>query len=71
MHNQELKEQINQAIELINEAKHLIDDAVASDELKHVESRYKAYASFGFDTLLGNANPYDDSLNTLIQELEK
>ena len=35
------------------------------------EAHYKAYGIYGFDRLLGNGNPYDESLQTIIDSLSK
>jgi hypothetical protein len=35
------------------------------------EAHYKAYGRYGFDQLLGNGNPYDESLQTIIDSLSK
>ena len=33
-----------------------------------IEANYKAYGRYGFDQLLGNGNPYDDSLQSIANE---
>ena len=34
------------------------------------QAHYEAYGKYGFNQLLGNGNPYDNSLFTLIEELK-
>ena len=55
-------ELIEEAIRMVEAAKELVDAAV--DGTEH-EANFQAYASFGLDTALGNANPHDSSLFTL------
>jgi len=57
---------IENAMELVSEAQNLVDEAVrgTSDE-----NNYRSYGKFGFDHLLGNGNPYDSSLDTLLDNL--
>ena len=59
---------INEAISLIEEAQQLVDDAIADTGNK---ANYEAYGKYGFDQLLGNGNPYDSSLFSLIEDLEQ
>lgn len=35
------------------------------------QAHYEAYGKYGFNQLLGNGNPYDSSLETLIKELKE
>jgi len=35
-----------------------------------IEANYKAYGRYGFDQLLGNGNPYDNSLQSIIDDTE-
>ena len=67
MTTQKRIEQIRGAMELIIEAQALVDGAVANTD---IEGNYGAYGRYGFDQLLGNGNPYDDSLNSLIDTFE-
>jgi len=62
----EKKEQIEQAIELIIEAKSLVEDALYGST---IVSHFEAYGKYGFDQLLGNGNPYDSDLYSLIEKL--
>lgn len=66
MTNEQRIQQIQGAIEMIQEAQALVDEAV---EGTGIEMNYTSYGRFGFDTLQGNGNPYDSSLHTLIEEL--
>ena len=58
--------QLEQAQELIIEAQTIIDEAT---EGMSAECHYKAYGRYGIDQLMGNGNPYDSSIQTLIDEL--
>lgn len=66
MTTQEKIEAISEAIELIEQAQQLVNEAVNGTDN---EANYQAYGKYGFDQLLGNGNPYDSSLFTLIEEL--
>jgi len=55
---------IEQAIQLVEEAQQLVDEAVSGTG---IESNYEAYGKYGFSQLLGNGNPYDSSLQSLIE----
>lgn len=59
--------QIEEAMGLIEEAMQMVDDVV---EDMSINSNYEAYGRYGFDQLLGNGNPYDSSLQTIIDEIE-
>ena len=63
---------LNKRIELVEEAKSLIDEAKSLvDEAVHgheTEGHYAAYGRYGFDDLLGNGNPYNSSLDTLLDQ---
>ncbi len=59
---------IMDALEMIEEAQQMIDDAVHGTEFRH---HYEAYGRYGFDQLLGNGNPYDASIETLIRQFEE
>jgi hypothetical protein len=58
-------EMLFEALELVQQAQQLVDDALSGS--KH-ESHYKAYGRYGFDQLLGNGNPYDYDLEKLLEE---
>ena len=72
--NQEKIDAIRQAVHLVEEACQLVD-SVMEDQIFLSDavdkSHYEAYGKYGFNQLLGNGNPYDNSLFTLIEELEE
>tara|TARA_Y100000034_G_C6757785_1_gene337278 strand:+ start:269 stop:487 length:219 start_codon:yes stop_codon:yes gene_type:complete len=61
-------EVLNEAIELVQEARQLVDSVMDDSPNK---SHYESYGKYGFDQLLGNGNPYDSSIFTEIEDLEK
>ena len=65
--NQEKIDALQEAILLVEEASQLVDSAMDDSSGKN---HYEAYGKYGFNQLLGNGNPYDNSLFTLIEELE-
>ena len=71
LENNEKIELINQAIELINKAKIIVDDVIADGDSSNLEANYNAYGCYGFNTLLGSGNPYDSSLITVIEAFSK
>lgn len=66
-------ETIEKAIELIQEARSLVDSVVATGDLNdfHISKEYYAYGEFGFRQLLGKGNPYDGKLQDIIDKLEE
>ena len=52
---------------MIEEAQQLVDEAVRGTNM---EGSYKAYERYGFDRLLGNGNPYNDGIHTLLENLK-
>ena len=59
-------DKIVEAIQLIQEAKELVKDALAgSGDLAHFE----LYGAYGLDQAIGNGNPYDDSLHSLLNDI--
>jgi hypothetical protein len=64
----EKQQQIEEAINMIQEAMSIVDDAVAGTS---IESNYRAYGKYGFSQLLGNGNPHDSSLHSLIYSLHE
>ena len=68
MDRQEFIDEINKAIEMVEEAKYIVDMAVQDMNIRH---NYEAYGSYGFDQLLGIGNPYDSSLFSLIDKTEE
>ena len=65
MNEEEFINEIERAIEMIEEAQHIVDIAVDDMSIRH---NYEAYGKYGFDQLLGTGNPYDNSLQTLIDK---
>ena len=64
----ELKDELNEAIALVEQAKAKVDSAAMA---AGCYSHYTAYGRYGFDTLLGNGNPYDASLFDMMNDLEE
>ncbi len=62
------RDQLEEAMEMVYQASVLVADAVEGTE--H-ELHYNAYGQYGFATLLGNGNPYDDGIHTLIASAEE
>lgn len=67
METREKMELIDQAIALVEEAQGLVDEAVQGTSIK---GNYEAYGKYGFNQLLGNGNPYDNGLQTIIDEMD-
>lgn len=67
MNNMERINMLNQAVQLIEEAQGLVDEALSDTTM---DGEYRSYGRFGFDQLLGNGNPYDTSLNNVLERLE-
>ena len=68
MDRQEFIDEIERAIEMVDQARHIVDMAVEDMNIRH---NYEAYGRYGFDQLLGNGNQYDSSLFSLIDKTEK
>jgi hypothetical protein len=66
--NESKIEILHQALDLIQEAQCLVDGVM---EDSYNKSHYESYGKYGFDQLLGNGNPYDSSIYTVIEDLEK
>ena len=64
----EIMEELNEAIALVEQAKAKVD-AAAKQAGRY--GHYTAYGRYGFDTLLGNGNPYDASLFDMMNDLEE
>tara|TARA_R100000664_G_C2707208_1_gene105345 strand:+ start:244 stop:495 length:252 start_codon:yes stop_codon:yes gene_type:complete len=69
----ELTFELEKAIEMVEQARDIVD-AVMSDlpglNLERgIASNYEAYGKYGFNELLGDGNPYDNSLHTLIDKI--
>lgn len=59
------REAIQEAIVLVEEAQALVDGAL---EDTGTGVHYMAYGRYGFDQLLGNGNPYDYGLPSLLSD---
>lgn len=62
------KDAIENAMQMVEEAKELVEQAV---EGTSIYPNYRAYGRYGFDQLMSNGNPYDSGLQDLIDEAEK
>ena len=69
MELQELKNQLQNAIDQVAEAKDQVEE-VMEQALMHT-AHFQAYGKYGFDELLGNGNPYDSSLYSIMDKLER
>ena len=67
MDRQEFIDEIERAISLVEEASYACEMAVQG---MRIQANYEAYGRYGFDQLLGNGNPYDSSLQSLIDKTE-
>jgi hypothetical protein len=65
--SEEKREMIFEAMGLIEAAKELLDEAVRGTE---IERNYLGYGRYGIDTLLGDGNPYDDGIDTIMNSIE-
>tara|TARA_R100000306_G_scaffold59898_1_gene59365 strand:+ start:524 stop:745 length:222 start_codon:yes stop_codon:yes gene_type:complete len=68
MDRQEFIDEIERAIEMVDQARHIVDMAVDG---MSIQANYEAYGKYGFDQLLGTGNPYDNSLQSLIDKTEE
>jgi hypothetical protein len=60
-------EKLQEAIELIEEARNLVEDALrGTDDYNH----FKAYGCYGLDQALGDGNRYDSSIVELLENAE-
>jgi mevalonate kinase len=62
-------EMVEKAIELIQEAKELMD--VVMDSNSQLSREYYAYNEAGIRQALGEGNPYDISLPKILKEIEE
>src|SRR5690606_7305784 len=67
MSTQERIDQINEAIELISQAKKLVKGAIKGTSLTR---HFEAYGGYGFSQIKGSGNPYDRSVQSLIDDLQ-
>jgi len=63
--NMKRTQKIEKAIELVQEAQELIDEALIDYKDHQFVKHYRAYGRYGFNRLLGEGNPYDEGLNDL------
>ena len=68
MNRQEFTDEIERAINMVDQAKSIVDQAVYGTDM---EAHFDAYGGYGFDQLLGNGNPYDRSLRDLIDAYDE
>ena len=57
-------------LDIVYELEMLKEELDSLVEGSSIEANYKAYGRYGFDQLLGNGNPYDNSLQSIVNELE-
>ena len=70
MDRQEFIDEIERAIEMVDQARHIVDMAIDNVNGHFLKANYEAYGKYGFDQLLGNGNPYDNSLQYLIDKFD-
>ena len=70
MDKQEFIDEIEWAIEMVDQARHIVDMAIDSVDRHFLKANYEAYGKYGFDQLLGTGNPYDNSLQYLIDKFD-
>jgi len=68
MDRQEFIDEIERAIEMVDQARHIVDMAIDG---MSIQANYEAYGKYGFDQLLGDGNRYDRSLQDLIDGYEE
>ena len=61
------QERLQAVIEKLEEMQGELDDIIDGTSM---EDHFKAYGRYGLNQLLGNGNPYDNSLSTLIENEE-
>ena len=71
MDRQEFIDEIERAIEMVDQARYIVDMAIDSLDGHFVKANYEAYGKYGFDQLLGDGNRYDRSLQDLIDGYEE
>ena len=65
-------QKIEKAIELIHEARDLVDSVMHGDmEHFQITSNYYTYGEYGIIQLLGEGNPYDGKLEDIIDKLKE
>ena len=68
MNKQEFIDEIERAIEMVDQARHIVDMAIDG---MSIQANYEAYGKYGFDQLLGDGNRFDASLQDLIDGYEE
>ena len=58
---------LNDSLERIAEIQTEVDGVIYDTD---IVNNYEAYGKYGFDQLLGNGNPYDGGLPSLIEHFE-
>ena len=71
MDKQEFIDEIERAIEMVDQVRHIVDTVVDSTDGHFLKANYEAYGKYGFDQLLSNGNPYDRGLQDLIDRTEE
>jgi hypothetical protein len=61
-------EKIEEAIEMVDQARHIVEIALNGTDQ---EAHFDAYGGYGFTQLLGEGNRYDKSLYDLIDGYEE
>ena len=64
-----MKNKFQRVLDIVGELQILQEEVDNLVEGSSIEANYKAYGRYGFDQLLGNGNPYDDSLQSIACEL--
>lgn len=64
MNDEERKDLIEQAIQMVSEARDMVVEAVKGTEN---EDNFEAYGQYGFKQLLDEGNPYDAGLESLLK----
>ena len=71
MNREEFIDEIERAIEMVDQAKHIVDMAIDNVNGQFLKANYEAYGKYGFDQLLGDGNRFDASLQDLIDGYEE
>jgi hypothetical protein len=64
----EIIEVLSDAMERISDIRDEVTDILWGTD---IVSNYNAYGKYGFDTLLGEGNPYDDGIPSMIEHFKK
>ena len=71
MNREEFIDEIERAIEMVDQARHIVDMAIDNVNGHFLKANYEAYGKYGFDQLLGDGNRFDASLQDLIDGYEE